>query len=170
MLLGGVTYILVGFDNFTGTHVVMMVFGFLTVILVYLVGFAWSLIGWHRFVLLEERPNGFLPKRHSVQVKIDIFNLFRVFCIVFLAIAVLSFMTYGFGLVVYIPLLPYLLSCGIRISLGLPSRAIDGRFGVSEVWAATKPIAKNYIGFPVFFAFCVLNQHFWRLTAINSNN
>ena len=153
MSLGGVTYILVGSDNFIGTHVVMMVFRFLTVILVYLVGFARSLIGWHRFVLLEERPNGFLPKRHSVQVKVGIFNLFRVFCIVFLAIAVLNFMTYGFGLVVYIPLLPYLLSCGIRIPLGLPSRAIDGRLEVSEAWAATKPIAKNYISFPVFFAF-----------------
>ena len=136
----------------------MMVFRFLTVILVYLVGFARSLIGWHRFVLLEERPNGFLPKRHSVQVKVGIFNLFRVFCIVFLAIAVPSFMAYGFGLVVYIPLLLYLLSCGIRIPLGLPSRA------------TTKPIAKNYISFPVFFAFWVRNQHFWRLAAINSNN
>ena len=151
MSLGGVTYILVGSDNFIGTHVVMMVFRFLTVILVYVVGFARILIGWHRFVLLEERPNGFLPKRHSVQVKVGIFNLFRVFCIVFLAIAVLSFMAYG--LVVYIPLLPYLLSCGIRIPLGLPSRAIDGRLEVSEAWAATKPIAKNYISFPVFFAF-----------------
>ncbi len=154
MLLGGAAYFLEGFDILTETHLVMMVFD--------------SNIGFPVFLLFafaisifeEERPNGFLPKRHSVQVKIDIFNLFRVFCIVFLAIAVLSFMTYGFGLVVYIPLLPYLLSCGIRISLGLPSRAIDGRFGVSEVWAATKPIAKNYIGFPVFFAFCVSQSAF----------
>ena len=129
MLLGGATYILAGSDNFTGTHVVMMVFRFLTVILVYLVGFARSLIGWHRFVLLEERPNGFLPKRHSVQVKVGIFNLFRVFCIVFFAIAVLSFMAYGFGLVVYIPLLLYLLSCGIRIPLGLPPAQLMGALG-----------------------------------------
>ena len=59
----------------------------------------------------------------------------------------------AYGLVVYIPLLPYLLSCDIRIPPGLSSRAIDGLLGVSEDWAVTKPIAKNYISFPVFFAF-----------------
>ena len=35
VLLGGVTYLLEGFDNFTGTHVVTRVFGFLIVILVF---------------------------------------------------------------------------------------------------------------------------------------
>ena len=36
VLLGGVTYLLERFDNFTGTHVVTKVFGFLIVILVFL--------------------------------------------------------------------------------------------------------------------------------------
>ena len=35
-LLGRVTYLLEGFDNFTGIHVVTKVFGFLTIILVLL--------------------------------------------------------------------------------------------------------------------------------------
>ena len=62
VLLGVVTYLLEGFDNLTGTHVVMMVFRFLLVIWIYLVGFAWSLIGWHRFVLLRGAPKRVFTK------------------------------------------------------------------------------------------------------------
>ena len=35
VLLGGVTYLLEGFENFTGTHVVTKAFGFLIVILAF---------------------------------------------------------------------------------------------------------------------------------------
>lgn len=53
--------------------------------------------------------------------------------------------------------------------LGGATYFLEGFDNLTETHLVMMVFDSN-IGFPVFFAFCVRNQHFWELTAINSNN
>lgn len=152
-LIFGTGFVLTGEDQSSritqGTFPVLGVF--LTTAVMILSGL-WVAVAWHRFVLREEGPTGFLPPFHGGAIGAYVVAGF-IFALVLIAVAI------PFALVAGILLAPVAMSGGqpgpvagfigflvlyvpiayvaYRISPILPSAALQARMPLKEAWYAT---------------------------------
>lgn len=112
----------------------------------------WIAVAWHRFILTEERPTGFIPAFNSGAL-ISYFIAGVIFFLVILVVAIpvgilaglLSapfMMGGGFGMVLGGLILFFLVWIPVayvsyRISPILPSAALENRIALREAWYAT---------------------------------
>ncbi len=133
------------------------------------VGWMWAAVSWHRFVLLEEYPNGVLPKWHGAQIGNYFGNSLLVLLILFGAILVMAIAVGMIIAVVQSIALGVILGVGlaigvswvaVRIGLILPAAAIGERLGVGESWRATAQVSGQLL-LPVIvlaLVFGLINQ------------
>lgn len=128
--------------------------GALLLIAVSIVCYCWAAVGWHRYVLLEETGNGFLPQFRGGMI-------LSYFWRVVLVLLVLVLVIIGAGIVIgiiaaavqsfiVIALLGVGLVFGVswvatRIGLILPAAAVGERMTIGESWAATRPVSSEIL-------------------------
>lgn len=117
----------------------------------------WVAVSWHRFVLLEEQPQGLFPKIHAKEMKSYFFKLLILIVIFAVALIfllmVLTFVmgalmgtisSFGVaGAVIATVLLPLLLTIVvgvpvIRACVALPAAALGSPLTISEAFAETE--------------------------------
>jgi hypothetical protein len=128
------------------------VLGVLLIVVFAVVAYCWAAVGWHRYVLLEETGNGFLPVWRGDRVGAYFGRAFVVGIVVMLAVL-------GGGIVVGIlaaitQSVSVAIALGIglvfgaswvatRIGLVLPAAALGERMKIGESWAVTRPVASQ---------------------------
>jgi len=105
----------------------------------------WIVVSWHRYVLLEEMPKGWLPTFRTDRI-LAYFGLLLMLGL-FAAIAMIPFFIIvaamgegGAGLIIIIGFV-YLIAvalCFYRLSVVLPASAIGQPIGLGEAWAKTQ--------------------------------
>jgi hypothetical protein len=130
----------------------ILLFVFLAAFLVYLTIATWCIVAWHRFVLLEELPTGWVPRFHKAQIMSywgQILKLVLVFIIVALPV---GFLVAGFfeaspivGLLVAVPIYFTLMVFYIRLSPVLPAAAIGQRITFGDALQATRGHAGTFV-------------------------
>lgn len=104
----------------------------------------WVFVGWHRFVLLGEYPNGWLPRPYFGSVLRYLARLAQVMLIgVFLLIPLTIFSAFalsapGTGNGVFFGFYAVLLIVFFRVSPILPAAAIGGDLRLGQAFVATK--------------------------------
>jgi hypothetical protein len=108
----------------------------------------WSAVGWHRYVLLQERPDAFLPKLNGALlgayfwaiVRFFLVSLVILFPVVMLAMWLL--IVVGAGETTFILTISAVLIVAsalmFRIALIIPAAAIGKPSTIRESWQATK--------------------------------
>ncbi|UWR49028.1 hypothetical protein [Phaeobacter inhibens] len=140
-LLGDIGLQARGFDSNMFFSVLWRIVGLWLVI--GLIG-TWTVVAWHRYILLEEHPRGWLPVLHKAEVGNYILGLIKLLFIAILFYGVLAFI--GSALVQSIGMVGryLLLAVGAlitifmyRFALILPAAALGKPIGVSESLALT---------------------------------
>ncbi|ATF20018.1 hypothetical protein [Phaeobacter gallaeciensis] len=140
-LLGDVGLQARGFDSGMFFSVLWRIVGLWLVI--GLIG-AWTAVVWHRYILLEEHPRGWIPALHKAETGNYILGLIKLFLIGMLFYSVLAFI--GSALIQSLGMvgLYLLLAAGaliaifmFRFALVLPAAALGKPIGVSESLALT---------------------------------
>ena len=105
---------------------------------------AWTVVAWHRYVLLEEHPQGWIPALHKAEMGNYILGLIKLFLIGILFYSVLAFIGPAFVQSLGMVGLYLLLAAGaliaifmFRFALVLPAAALGKPIGVSESLALT---------------------------------
>lgn len=118
----------------------------------------WAAVVWHRFVLLEEYADGFLPRWRGDRV---FSYLGKALMVGLLVIGASLLMGIGIGIVlaaVPVPAVGIVLGFGLifgvswvatRVGLILPAAAIGAPLKVGESWDATAPVSAQII-LPIF--------------------
>jgi hypothetical protein len=119
---------------------------FIIYAIVQIVLFMWILIGWHRFILLDEKPNRFFPKWHgdrmlsyfgrSVVITLFAFPVILAFLIVFWSTDNDLYLTIA-GYFIYF-IITY---CFFRLSLVLPAVAIGDFITLRKSWTSTSKVS-----------------------------
>lgn len=140
-LLGDVGLQARGFDGDMFFSVLWRIVGLWLVI--GLIG-AWTVVAWHRYVLLEEYPQGWIPALHKAEMGNYILGLIKLFLIGILFYSVLAFIGPAFVQSLGMVGLYLLLAAGgliaifmFRFALVLPAAALGKPIGVSESSALT---------------------------------
>ncbi len=140
--------------------------GSLLISLATIVVMIWIIVGWHRFILLDERPNGFAPKWYGDRnlgyfgraILVALTLLVPLALLIALLFAVLGVRAFAFGVtgpnpVAYIfgvfvagLVISYL---SLRVSLVLPAAAIGEPLKIRESWQATAKIGGTIFGVSV---------------------
>jgi hypothetical protein len=125
--------------------------GFLAVILVSLVTSLWIAVGWHRYVLRLESPNGIVPPLHADRM-LAYFGRSILLAIVLMLIGMVIGFVVGlvlypilgrspgmgtaflFVVLIYVPVVVV----SYRLSLSLPGAALGEPMGFGASWEATK--------------------------------
>ncbi|MGP1356523.1 hypothetical protein [Roseicyclus sp.] len=152
-------FVILGFGAMTGGTMDpgaagVSILGGLLLLVVAVVAYCWAAVGWHRYVLLEETGNGFLPQWRGDRISSYFWRALVVGIVVILA-------AMGFGLVIALvvgltqsPAIAVVLGIGLvfgaswvatRIGLVLPAAAIGERMTLSESWAATRPVSSQIL-------------------------
>lgn len=114
------------------------------------VAYCWAAVGWHRYVLMEEVGNGFLPTWRGDRIGAYFGRAFVVGLAVIaavvgggivVALAVALTQSGGIALLLGIGLVLGASWIATRIGLVLPAAAIGERMTLSESWAATRPVS-----------------------------
>ncbi|WP_136443358.1 hypothetical protein [Pacificoceanicola onchidii] len=101
----------------------------------------WIAVAWHRYVLLEERPEGWLPKWHGGKILGYLGRSMLIGLVISLAILVTML------IVMVIPMVQLLILPGIvlagsyfffRLGVMLPAGTVDQKLTIAESWTATK--------------------------------
>ncbi|MEW2912108.1 hypothetical protein [Leisingera sp. JC11] len=120
---------------------------FLVIVLSLLVGM-WSVVAWHRFVLLEETPQGWLPRLEgsrvmayfgrSVQIALVLICLMIP---VLLVVLLLTTMLSGAGpaalQLINLPIAIFITYLVLRLSVILPAAALGADMGLRAAWNYT---------------------------------
>ncbi|GAA6180753.1 hypothetical protein NBRC116594_21910 [Shimia sp. NS0008-38b] len=155
LILYGPDYFLMDFDpgNPNSPPASSLIFQLLTMIAT-----LWVAVAWHRFVLLEEYPNGVVPTFYGGRILAYfgygvLLGLVVGLATVFVAILV------G-GALFWAPILAIAAVVVVaiagswafyRLSPILPACAIGNKIGMKEAWAATKPLSGSILGAMVVF-------------------
>ncbi|MFV1529341.1 MULTISPECIES: hypothetical protein [unclassified Phaeobacter] len=140
-LLGDIGLQARGFDRNMFLSVLWRIVGLWLVI--GLIG-TWTVVAWHRYILLEEHPRGWLPALHKAEMGNYILGLIKLFFIGMLFFSVLALI--GPALIQSLGMLGLylLLAAGaliaifmFRFALVLPAAALGKPIGVSESLALT---------------------------------
>jgi len=119
-------------------------------------------VEWHRFILLGEYPKSYIPVWHGSRVLRYIWTSFLISLVIGLAsvavaipyaiIAMVSgtmglpeMVFAGISVVFIVALVIFLLSLGFRISLSLPSVALDRKISFSEAWDKTREMGWMFV-------------------------
>lgn len=104
----------------------------------------WIAVGWHRYALLNERPNGWVPVWQGGRIwgylgRSILIGLFIVLATIALMIPMMLFMGSAVTAVIAIIIVVLILTVVFyRISPILPAGAVDKKITIKEAWAATK--------------------------------
>ncbi len=121
------------------------IFGFLlSVFACILAIMIWIVVSWHRFVLLEEYPSGFLPDFKTDRVLAYLGRLLMLIVLglvimipAIFVIALLSSAAAIVGILAWLALVVGLTILFYRVSPILPDAAVGGTLRLSEAWRAT---------------------------------
>ncbi|MFZ7091019.1 hypothetical protein [Primorskyibacter sp. 2E233] len=101
----------------------------------------WIAVAWHRFVLLEERPSGWLPNWHGGKI----LGYLGRSMLIGVLISVVLLVTLSVVMVIpplQVVILPGMVLAGsyffFRLGVMLPAGAIDRKMKLAESWNATK--------------------------------
>lgn len=111
----------------------------------YLAAFLWAAVGWHRFVLLDEKPGLLLPKFNGDFIGSYLWAAVRVFFVAFLlmipilvVIGLVALPDDGLIIRVVATVLMIAFTALIfRVSLVLPSAAVGHPMSLRQSWQAT---------------------------------
>lgn len=132
---------------------------------------AWMAVNWHRFILLEEYPQGWFPKWHADQIKgyagkMVLLMLFflvimipfgLVFGILFGGLGVVSEGAAAVVLVIAIlAFIPLVLWLTFRLSAMLPGAAVSNSLGLMQAWTATSSHSGLIFRFAMLYFLFVL--------------
>ncbi|WP_141117922.1 hypothetical protein [Leisingera sp. JC1] len=117
----------------------------------------WSVVAWHRFVLLEEIPESWVPRvqgdrimayfGRSIQiVLVLICMMIPLLLIVMLTTSVLSFAVPAVMELIDLPLAILLTYLVLRLSVLLPAAALGAKFEVGDAWRSTKNAFGDLLG------------------------
>lgn len=126
----------------------------LIIVLVTSVIYMWIAVAWHRFVLLDEMPQGMLPPFYNDRI-LAYLGRSLLICLVVLAIAVVvSFVSAAIATMSGAPYVAMSLTTlavifialvvSYRLAPMFPGAAVNRSIGLREAWAATAP-ANNTI-------------------------
>ncbi len=139
-----------------------LVFAIIAIIL-FVIIFAMTAVAWHRFVLLNERPESVIPKFpegtlkayiwRSVRLGIVLILLAIPFGLIFGVIATLLTLVGGWlGALIGLVLISATFSfISLRLSIVLPAKALGIEMGLGEAWEKTKQVAA-----PIFFVALII--------------
>jgi len=130
----------------------------------------WIAVGWHRFILLGERPRGIVPKLHSSLIWGYIWRGFLIFLVLFVPAFLIGFVA---GIVVavsgspdvsvaIVPLLIFPIGMFLfyRLSPILPAAAIGQTLTLKDAWRATRGSTGPILSIVVlYFAYTLLMQY-----------
>ncbi|NKW91411.1 hypothetical protein HGD87_02620 [Rhodobacteraceae bacterium R_SAG9] len=126
--------------------------GVLCFVVLYAGIFAWCVVAWHRFVLLEEHPQGWLPRFHSDRILSycwQVLKLTLVFLVVLIPVGFLVVFllqaSLVIGLLVGIPVYLLLIVFCIRLGPTLPAAAIGRPITLNDALEKTKGHAGTLI-------------------------
>ena len=125
----------------SGTGIAIIIIVSLAILVGYIITASWALVGWHRFVLLEEYPTGIFPKWHWNEIKAYILHMI-VLTLITIAVAIpiglvvsgVVFVTFGLGIILLIPAVPLVMAYCFRLATGLPARAIGQNQSIPDGW------------------------------------
>lgn len=123
------------------------------IIIAYFFAISWSVVSWHRFLLIGERPNGALPKLHLRRTLgylgwTLLIILIQAPFIIFERMSSSELDTAANPAPLFIAIFLVTLFgiwLGFRICLVLPAVAVGKKIKLGESWQATKPIAGTII-------------------------
>jgi hypothetical protein len=116
--------------------------------------YCWAAVGWHRYVLLEETGNGFLPEFRGSNI-VSYFGRILLVGLVLIAVLIAAMIVivavaaavqsqfilllFGIGLVFGVSWM------ATRIGLILPAAALGERMTIGESWVATRPVSSQIL-------------------------
>lgn len=106
-------------------------------IAVYLVIITWIFVAWHRYILLEEHPAGWIPAFRTDRIVAYVLAALRFFAIILgisLVIGILGFVTGGIAFILFLGLAVVV----YRFVPILPAAAVGQPLSLSESWGATR--------------------------------
>jgi hypothetical protein len=127
--------------------------GLLTVVVAVL-AYCWGAVAWHRYVLLEEIGNGFLPVFRWDRIKAYLGRAIVVIFVVLGGIIAASILIGFVTVIIGSPAVILFLGIGIvlgvswlatRVGLVLPAAAVGERMTIGESWTATKPVSSQIL-------------------------
>lgn len=127
-----------------------MFLGFILCIPVFLVFYAWAAVGWHRFVLLEERPGGVTARWNGSMIKSYVWAIIRLSLMLMLIGFVAAIVIGIVAAILPSPAVLVFLTVGLtigftwattRLGLVLPSAAVGNYMKLGDSWSATAAIS-----------------------------
>ncbi|WP_152610506.1 hypothetical protein [Leisingera sp. ANG-DT] len=120
---------------------------FIVAILSLLIGM-WSVVAWHRFVLLEELPQGWVPQLRTDRVMAYFGRSLQIalvlFCMMLPVLLVILFLTMalsGAGSatlhLINLPIAIFITYLVLRLSVILPAAALGKDMGLRDAWNST---------------------------------
>jgi hypothetical protein len=120
-------------------------------IVVYLGVISWIFVAWHRYILLEEYPSGWIPAFRMDRIVAYVLAGLRFFCLIFVmavGIGLLSLVTGGIALVLMLALAVI----AYRFVAILPAAAVGQPLSLSGSWEATRGSTGAIIVMLILFA------------------
>jgi hypothetical protein len=115
--------------------------GVLVVAVAGLIVTLWIYVSWHRYILLEEYPEGWIPKFRADRIMSYFGKGFAIFLILFVCVMALSLVAALAGPASFIIVIPGFLALGVftyRWFPVLPAAAIGKPLTIREAWGATE--------------------------------
>lgn len=105
----------------------------------------WGVVAWHRYVLLEEMPEGWIPRLHTSNILIYFLRAVQLVIVSVIALLVVAFIGSAFveaaglfGAAILIVLFIGIALFLSRLLVILPAAAVGRPFGLSDALEATK--------------------------------
>ncbi len=108
--------------------------------------YTWVAVAWHRFVLLDEMPNNYVPMFNTSRI-LGYIGGWLLITLVIAGVAIIGFIVVGiFGVIhatiiaipIGIVLAALLILMGYRLGLILPAASVDRRLTLRDSWTATR--------------------------------
>ncbi|MEM1373490.1 MAG: hypothetical protein AAGF78_03800 [Pseudomonadota bacterium] len=140
---------------------VMMVFMGILFFFIVMAFMAWVAIAWHRFILLEEYPEGWFPAFRWDEIVEYVWKLVLL-SFVYGLVALIPILTFaiigtgmgtgaGIAVLSVILLFPIFMWLSFRLSIVLPSAAVSRRMALGEAWRVTEPHSGTIFWFGVIY-------------------
>ncbi|KAB7613398.1 hypothetical protein F9L33_12420 [Amylibacter sp. SFDW26] len=124
---------------------------FLIPIIIEALFFLWVLIGWHRFILLQEQPNAFFPKWHGGRILSYVGKSIIITLIVGLPITLIIILFFALNydgsdaydmpvIILFCVIFSYY---SFRLGLVLPATAIGSSIPLGVSWNSTAEISRS---------------------------
>lgn len=134
--------------------------------LLYLVAFIWMAVAWHRYVLLDEYPAGYLPEFNGSRMLsyflysllIGVIGFIASFIVIAIIGIILAFAQglIGFAIIMGIIGLAILLVVSYRLGPILPATAVGKPITIGQAWTATSGATVDIIILAIISAICAI--------------